>query len=93
MGRRSYTSEFKAEAVRLVEERGVSIRQAARELGMAVNTLQAWCAASRARGGARAQPSAGTQQEVARLQREVAHLRMERDILKKAAAYFARESK
>ncbi len=93
MGRRSYTAEFKAEAVRLVEERGVSIRQAARELGMAVNTLQVWVAASRARGGARPMPSGGTQQEVARLQREVARLRMERDILKKAAAYSARESK
>lgn len=93
MGRRSYTVEFKAEAVRLVEERGVSMRQAARELGMSVNTLQGWVVASRARGVARSQSAGSTQQEVARLQREVARLRMERDILKKAAAYFARESK
>jgi transposase len=93
MGRRSYTVEFKAEAVRLVEERGVSMRQAARELGMSVNTLQAWIVASRTRGGARAPSGGATQQEVARLQREVVRLRMERDILKKAAAYFARESK
>ncbi len=89
--RRFHPPEFKAEAVRLVRERGVSMRQAARELGLHPNVLRGWVQA------ARAQPIpsgvAPTAAEVARLQREVARLKMERDILKKAAAYFAQESK
>jgi transposase len=90
MSRRRYTAEFKAEAVRLVRERGVSIRQGARELGLSVNTLQGWVAVSKAHGTT---PPAVSPAEVARLQREVARLKMERDILKKAAAYFAQELK
>lgn len=53
MGRRSYTAEHAAEAVRLVEERGIAVRQAVRELGKAINTLQACVKVSRTRDEAR----------------------------------------
>lgn len=89
--RRFDPPEFKAEAVRLVRERGVSVRQAARELGLHPNVLRGWVQA------ARTQPTASgvapTAAEGARLQREVARLKMERDILTKAAAFFAQEVK
>jgi transposase len=90
MSRRHYTAEFKSEAVRLVRERGVSLRQGARELGITVNTLAGWVKRDRVAGSA---VGPATAPEVARLQREVARLKMERDILKRAAAYFAQESK
>jgi transposase len=93
--RRRYTREFKLEAVRLVRERGVTMAQAARDLGVHVNVLRAWVRAERA-DPAHAFPGHGQQTpedaEKTQLRREVARLKMERDILKKAAAYFAKES-
>ena len=93
--RRRYTREFKLEAVRLVRERGVTMAQAARDLGVHVNVVRAWVRAERA-DPAQAFPGHGQQTpadaEMTRLRREVARLKMERDILKKAAAYFAKES-
>lgn len=93
--RRRFSREFKVEAVRLVCERGVSVAQAARELDVHVNVLRAWVREQRA-DPAQAFPGHGRQTpeaaEVTQLKREVARLRMERDILKKAAAYFAKES-
>src|SRR6266498_6019182 len=93
--RRRYTREFKLEAVRLVRERGVTMAQAARDLGVHVNVLRAWVRAARA-DPAHAFPGHGQQTpedaEMTQLRREVARLKMERDILKKAAAYFAKES-
>lgn len=96
MGKRTvYSREFKVEAVRLVVERRVTIAQAAREVGVHVNVLRAWVAAHR-QDPAQAFPGVGQQApdaaEVTRLRREVARLKMERDILKKAAAFFAQES-
>ena len=94
--RRRYTREFKLEAVKLVRERGVTMTQAARDLDVHVNVLRAWVRAVRADPG-QAFPGHGQQTpedaEVTRLRREVARLKMERDILKKAAAYFAKESR
>jgi transposase len=93
--RRKFSDEFKQEAVRLVTGRGVSMSQAARDLGIHVNLLRTWVrtatadAASLASGG---QSLKQEQAELVRLRKEVATLRMERDILKKAAAYFAMES-
>jgi transposase len=93
--RRQFNDEFKQEAVRLVTVRGVSMAQAARDLGIHVNLLRTWVrtatgdAAAAAAGG---QSAKLDQAELTRLRKEVAKLRMERDILKKAAAYFARES-
>jgi transposase len=93
--RRRFTREFKVEAVRLVHERGVAAAQAARDLGINVNVLRNWVREHRA-DPAHAFPGNGVQKpedaELTQLRREVAKLKMERDILKKAAAYFARES-
>jgi len=93
--RRTFSGEFKREAVRLVRERGVSVAQAARDLDLHENVLRKWV---RELSGdpEHAFPGQGQmkpeQAEIARLKKEVAKLRMERDILKKAAAYFAKES-
>ena len=93
--RRRFSREFKVEAVRLVRERGVTLAQAARDLDVHVNLLRGWVQAHR-EDPAQAFPGEGQQKpeaaEVTRLRREVARLKMERDILKKAAAYFAKES-
>lgn len=93
--RRKFSTEFKHEAVRLVRERGVSIAQAARDLDVHQSVLRAWVRAV-AEDATQAFPGVGQQKpeaaELTRLRREVARLKMERDILKKAAAYFARES-
>ncbi len=94
-GRRRFSREFKVEAVRLVRERGVSFAQASRDLGVHVNVLRTWVRELQA-DPTHAFPGEGRQSpetaEVTQLRREVARLRMERDILKKAAAYFAKES-
>jgi transposase len=93
--RRRFSREFKIQAVRLVLERGVSMAQAARDLDVHVSVLRTWVREHRA-NPAHAFPGVGQQTpeaaEVTQLKREVARLKMERDILKKAAAYFAKES-
>ena len=95
MVRRQFSREFKLEAVRLVKERGVSVVQASRDLDVGENILRRWIKELTADPG-QAFPGQGQvkleQQEIDRLRREVAKLKAERDILKKAAAYFARES-
>lgn len=92
--RRTFTREFKLEAVRLVRDRGVSYAQAARDLGVHVNVLRKWVADFEADPG-QAFPGQGQmkpeQAEIERLKREVIKLKAERDILKKAAAYFAKD--
>jgi len=93
--RRRFSREFKQEAVRLVQERKVALAQIARDLDVHVNVLRGWVRASR-EDPVHAFPGAGHQKpddaELTRLRREVVRLRAERDILKKAAAYFAKES-
>ena len=93
--RRRYSREFKVEAIKLVVERRVTMAQAARDLDVHVNVLRTWVRAHRA-DPLYAFPGLGQQKpeaaEVTQLRREVARLKMERDILKKAAAYFAKES-
>jgi len=100
--RRAFSSEFKVEAVRLMRERraaGVSLAQVGRELGVRADLLRRWAREVDGRAGAsgregfpgNGQP--GTEAEVRRLQRENAVLRQERDFLKKAAAFFAKESR
>lgn len=95
-GRKRYSREFKLEAVKLVTERGVTMAQAARDLGVHVNVLRVWVRELRA-DPTHAFPGQGKQApeeaELTRLRREVARLKMERDIQKKAAAYFATELK
>ncbi len=94
MGRRVFSREFKAEAVRLVVERGVKVRQAAKDLGIHENVLRKWVK-DFAADPQQAFPGRGKMKpddaEVARLRRELAKTKTERDILKKAIAYFAKE--
>ena len=93
--RRTFSREFKLEAVRLVTERGVAVAQAAKDLDVHENVLRKWVRELRDEPQ-EAFPGNGKQRtqdaEIARLRKEVAKLKMERDILKKAAAYFAKES-
>ena len=95
MVRRRFSREFKLEAVRLVREGGVSVAPAARDLDVHENQLRKWVKEF-ASDPAQAFPGQGQmkpeQLEIERLRREVAKLKAERDILKKAAAFFARES-
>ena len=95
MAKRTFTREFKLEAVRLVKERGVSMAQASRDLDIHTNVLRKWVRDVEA-DPIQAFPGQGQmkadQAEIAKLKKEVAKLKMERDILKKAAAYFAKES-
>jgi len=94
-GRKHFTREFKQEAVRLLEQGQRPAAAIARELGIPRNRLYKW-QAQLAKAGAGAFPGsdrrAGPAEELARLKRELARVTEERDILKKAAAYFARES-
>lgn len=89
--RRHYSDEFKAEAVALVEDHGYGVTEAARRLGIDRSNLQRW---QREQAG-QVKPAVGAtdaEAENRRLREEVRKLRMERDILKKAAAFFANES-
>jgi transposase len=95
MGRRKFAREFKLEAVRLIKERGVSYAQAEQDLDVHQSQLRNWVKKF-ADDPQHAFPGQGQmkpeQLEIARLRREVTKLKAERDILKKAAAYFAKES-
>jgi transposase len=94
MERRSFSREFKIEAVRLVRDRGVSVAQAARDLDVHENLLRKWVK-QLADDPLEAFPGHGrmkaAEAEIERLRREVQKLKTERDILKKAAAYFAKD--
>ena|SRR6478609_724604 len=92
--RRSFSDEFKAGAVALVLDKGKTIAQAARDLDLTGSALGDWVAQARADRGT-GKPGALTsveREELSKLRREVRELRMERDILKKAAAFFAKEN-
>lgn len=92
--RARYTREFKQEAVRLVEG-GQSIAAAARTLGVVDQTLFNWVKAHRAGKltGADSKSASAEQMEISRLRAELARVKMERDILGKATAYFAKAAK
>jgi transposase-like protein len=88
------TAEFRSEAVRLVEESGQSLRQVARDLGLSVETLRRWVLQAKAETGAGPVGALTTDEraELRRLRQEVRILQQEREILKKAAAFFAKET-
>jgi transposase len=92
--RKQFTPEFKREAVQLVESGSRSASELARELGVRRNQLYKWQREFQARGTG-AFPGSGARKErtteIARLKRELARVTEERDILKKAAAYFAKD--
>jgi transposase len=93
--RRTYTSEFKVEAVKLITEKGYSVAEAARSLDIGETLLRSWKISLQANGD-QAFPGNGRlpahAEELRRLRAEVKRLLMERAILKKAAAFFAREA-
>ena len=93
--RRTFTAEFKAEAVRRATAGGKSLAEVARELDLGESLLRTWKQAL-ATGGEQVFPGRGNppahEEELRRLRAEVKRLTMERDILKKATAFFARES-
>ncbi len=93
MHRARYTLEYKLEALRLIGA-GQSIAAVAAMLGLADQTLHNWIKAQREGrlGGPGAKPVSAEQMELARLRAELARTKMEFAIMKKAAAYFARES-
>jgi transposase len=93
MGRREhrrFTPEFKAEAVRLVSEADAPLTHIARDLGISVQSLRSWVDAARPQPREPLNESERT--ELQRLRRENRQLRTERDILKKATAFFARQN-
>lgn len=94
MKRRRYTREFKVEAVRQAREPGVSKAKVAADLQINANLLRRWIAQLGAQGNSAKSDSAtaALAQEVQRLHKELARVKMERDILKKATVYFAKES-
>jgi len=91
-----YTKEFREEAVKLVTEGNMSIPDAARRLSLPPSTLGNWVRAYKAgklaEVGKTQRPLTEIEMELARTKRDLAEVKMERDILKKAAAYFAKES-
>lgn len=92
-----YTPEFRAQAVKLIEVEGLSLAEAARRLCVPKNTLRGWVSASRKGSlstiGQHQKPLNDLEFELARLKKELAETKMERDLLKKAAAYFAKVSR
>ena len=91
-----YTKELREEAVKLVRDSGFSIPEVGRRLSVATSTIRYWVKADKEgklkEVGKQQKPLTEIEMELARVKRELAEVRMERDILKKAAAYFAKES-
>ena len=91
-----YTKEFREEAVKLVTESSLKIPEVGRRLKIAPSTLRSWVTAKREGKlgdvGRRQKPLTEVEMELARVKRELAIVKVEHDILKKAAAYFAKES-
>jgi len=96
--RRSFSEEFKAEAVELVRTSGKSVGQIAKDLDLTETSLREWVARTEGENE-RSQPSTSNgkksaeREELEQLRKELRVVRMERDFLKKAAAFFAKESK
>jgi transposase len=91
-----YTKEFREEAVKMVMDGGMSLPEAARRLSLPPSTLGNWVKAHKAGKlgdiGKTRKPLTEIEMELARMKKELVETRMERDLLKKAAAYFAKES-
>ncbi len=91
-----YTKEFREEAVKMVTEGKMSARHAAQQLSLPTSTLENWIKAYKTGKlgniGGSYRPLTEIEMELARTKKELAEVKMEREILKKAAAYFAKES-
>ena len=92
MGKRKYSDEFRAQAIRLARTSGQSIRQVAADLGVSNETLGQWLREEAAAAAGTGQLNAAERTELAELRRRVRILETEREILKKAAAFFAQET-
>jgi transposase len=91
--RRKFTAEYKAEAVELVINSGRPIAEIARDLGINEGTLGNWVNMAKKRGEIKEKPlGIDERAELKELRDEVRRLKMEREVLKKAAAWFAKES-
>jgi transposase len=92
--RRAFTKEFKAQAVRVVRESGKPVGTVARELDLTETALRSWVRQAAVDAGRGPAGALTTEEraELGQLRREVRTLRMERDILKKATAFFAKEN-
>lgn len=88
-----YPEEFRAEAVKLYQTSGKSLQQIATDLGVTANSLREWVRRSEVKQGKRAGLTQDEREELARLRRENRILKEEREILRKAAAFFAKETK
>jgi len=91
-GRRKYTREFKVETVELVKSGGKTIREIAKDLDLTESSLRNWVRQHDVDAGTKEGLTTQEREELVRLRREVRQLRMERDILKKATAFFAKEN-
>ena len=89
---KQYSREYKEEAVALVLEQGYSVPKAAESLGISPNMLYRWKENFEAEAQGKALPE-GEREELKRLRKECKELRMEKEILKKASAFFAKEMK
>ena len=91
-----YTQEFREEAVKLITEEKLSLPEAGRRLSLAPSTVGNWVKAFKSgklgEVGKSYRPLTEIEMELARTRKELSEVKMERDILKKAAAYFAKES-
>ena len=91
--RRKFDQDFREGAVRLVRETGKPIARVARDLGICPGTLENWVTMDRRRGeGGDGRLSEGEREELARLRRECAELRMERDVLKRSVALWVKDA-
>jgi transposase len=91
-GRRGYPPEFRAEAVELYRSSDKSIRDIAAELGVSSESLRRWIAQQEIDTGKRKGLTTEEREELSRLRKENRRLKLEREILKKAAAFFANEN-
>ena len=92
MGRRTFSREFKISAVGLVQQQGYTVVQAGKSLGVDPGSLRGWLKQFPIDGTSQADGAGSVQAELRRLREEVRRLTMEREILKKATAFFAKES-
>ena len=92
ISRRSFTKEFKADAVSMVLDEDRSIADVARSLGIGAQTLGSWVRQAWIDSGYKTGMSTSEKAELAQLRREVKNLRMERDLLKRATAFWVQES-
>jgi transposase len=91
MGRRQFSKEFKISAVKLVNEQGYTVAEAAKSLGVDPGSIRGWLKRFGTESGPALQGDGALKAELQRLRKENQRLRMEREILKKATAFFAKE--